>query len=422
MLTIPTPLPDCQDYFQILLDRQIGSGAPVHLSFVANKMAKNSPTQLGPTWLTGGGGHYQDFKRPQMHVVDDASGAKGGPAFDATYDILLDDLPVHAESKLHVLKIPFSDQAQDSLSLAGSGRLYITIGAPAVMQINCSNGDFAIAQPSPDRNGAGYENLWDFVELNFATPDVNGKQVCFCDTTNVDFFALGVAIKGRRSDGNTATFGPALKSKTPVADIRAALQALTGDYKHGLVESAPGEFLRFLAPDLAFSCAATALDKAIEDGYSRYAKKGKGTAHKLTFSIGSATYDATATGNALHFTVPKHSSGAVAFTIEKPSTLNAIAATGPLCVAGQSDYVAGAQKFIAAAINRGVFEDAASWGDSNKWYPANVESNKYAQILHAHFVHKACYAFSFDDVPGPPVVSAPAIADCTSMGLLVTDC
>ena len=414
--TIPTPLPDDPEYFQILIDSRIITANTVHLSFTANRMARNSPEILDITWLTGGGDNHDDWTRPVLHVVNSETGhtpPNGGAGinFDATYDVTLDQLPKHTlkDKEYRVLKIPFLDPDDSSQSLAGSGHLTITLDAPAVMQINSGgpNG-YSFALPSAAPEGAGSTNRWDFVELNCATPASNGKPVCFCNTTNVDFFCLGVAITGRTAAGDYATFGLDLGGKTPVADLIDDLRNLSPDYAAGYMEQS-GVFLRFLAPDMAFTSKASDLDTAIDEGFKHY------ETHALSFAVGDVSYSAKARNGALEFSSPS------AFSIKKPSTLEVIASTGPLDVAGQPTEIQNAQKFIAAALNRGVFTQTGDWDRPSRWYPENVQSNQYSQTLHKHFIDGVCYGFSFDDVPGPPVTSAPAIGTCTSMSLVITD-
>ncbi len=404
---IPDPIADDTTYFQILIDSRVSSGKTIHLSFTANRMKLTSPDILDVTWLSGGGPQYDDWTKPVMRIVDSASGVTNGPDFDTTYDVKLDELPKHGA--YHVLKIPFLDPGDTSQSLAGSGHLTITLDAPAVMQINTGgpNG-YSFALPSAAPNGAGSENHWDFVELNCATPASNGKSVCFCNTTNVDFFSMGIAIKGRTAAGTCETFGLDLSSSSPVSDLISALNNLPKNYAAGYMES-KGKFLRFLAPDMSFSDTATDLDTTIDNGFIHYAST------PLTFEVSGVSYKATTISGSLVFTSPS------SFSIDKPSTLNAIAATGSLDVEGQPTDVQNAQKFIAAAINRGVFKNTADWDDPSHWYPGGVESNEYSKTLHEHFIDGVCYGFSFDDVPGPPVASAPAIGTCTSMTLVITD-
>lgn len=151
------------------------------------------------------------------------------------------------------------------------------------------------------------------------------------------------------------------------------------------------------------------LEKAIKDGFNHY----KST--PLKFSVGSTDYEATSDGSALTFTKPS------SFTVAVPTSLEVIAATGPLKT-DQTDEINNALKYIDAALNRGVFANTASWATESDWYPSGTESNDYSHTLHQHFMDDACYGFSYDDVPGPPLVtSAPAIATCTSMALVITD-
>lgn len=409
---IPDPLPDDSTYFQILIDSRVSAPHAVHLTFTANQMSLTSTDILNITWLTGGGPQFDDWRSPVMQIVDDLTGVSRGPEFRNTFDVTLDQLPFDPSGKYRVLKIPFRDPADPkNKSLSGSGHLTITLNAPAVMQINQAGSGFAFALPSPDPAGAGGDNHWDFVEFNCATPASNAKSVCFCNTTNVDFFSLGIAIKGRQSDGAMAEFGLDLSGVDPVSSL---ITALTGDgvpaeYQAGLVQKTGG-FLRFLAPGLSFNAGACSLNTAIEDGFANYESQ------LLTFSVGNKRYEACTKNGALAFTKPKP------FTIKQPTSKEVIASTGPLDTGSTSDPdIQAAMKYIDAALNRGVFTDTASWSTPANWYPTKVEHNVYSRILHERFLGGACYAFSYDDVPGAPVTSAPAIATCTSMTLVITD-
>jgi hypothetical protein len=52
------------------------------------------------------------------------------------------------------------------------------------------------------------------------------NPACVINTTNVDFFFLGLSVKGRLSDGTYSSFGLNMDSPQPV---QAALAALTRD-------------------------------------------------------------------------------------------------------------------------------------------------------------------------------------------------
>ena len=413
---IPAPLTDDTTYFQILIDARVSQKPEnVHFSFTANKMSLTSTAIEGITWLSGGGKTFDDWTKPVMQLVDNSTGAKNGAKFNDTYDVTLDQLPLDPSKQYRVLKIPFLDPSNSSQSLAGSGHLTITLDNKAVMQIN---GDkttgFSFALPSPAIDGAGGKNRWDFVEFNCATPAANSKSVCFCDTTNVDFFSMGLTIKGRQADGTIALFGIDLDNKIPVSSLIESLNNLSSDYTGGYLEDDNGNFLRFLAPDLSFTATSTALDKAINDGFSHY----QNPKTPLKFTIGKTDYLATTNKNndQLVFTQPKP------FTINKPTSLEVIASTGPLNTGSTSDAeIQDAMKFIDAALNRGVFANTADWSTPANWYPGGTASNDYSKALHSAFIDSACYGFSYDDVPGAPVTSAPTIATCTSMTLVISE-
>jgi Beta-1,3-glucanase len=410
---IATPLPDDATYFQILIDpTKLGVKAEnVHLTFTANKMSLTAPPIEGITWLTGGGTNYDDWSNPVMQLVDCSTGVTGGANFNDTYDIVLNTLPIDPTSKLYILKFPFLDPNDATTSLAGSGHLTITLDAPAVMQINTGGpGGYSFALPSPAPGGAGSLNRWDFVEFNCATPASNGKSVCFCDTTNVDFFSLGITIKGRDATGDISTFGINLDTLNPVGTLLRNLNVLSSDYTAGY-QTNGNTFLRYSAPDLSFTAETTVLDSAISAGYTQYITT------PLEFSVSGTAYSATtsADGSTLNFTEPE------TFSIGTPSTLNVIASTGPLDTGSTSDAnIQGAMKFIDAALNRGIFGNTAIWSTPSSYYPSNVAFNEYSNCLHNAFIDSACYGFSYDDVPGNGVLSVPAIGTCTSMTLVLT--
>jgi hypothetical protein len=421
---IATPLADDPNYFQILIDPRTttAKAEDVHISFTANKMSRTGTEILGISWLTGGGENHDDWTQPKMNVVNSSTGVTlygTGDIpnltivdFNSTYDVTLDKLPVDPTTNCYILKIPFLDPEDSTKSLAGSGHLTITLNAAAVMQINSNaDGTYAFALPSPAVNGAGSTNHWDFVEFNCATPASNGKSVCFCNTTNVDFFSMGMTIKGRDAAGDIKTFGIDLNTKDPVTTLLTNLKALPAEYTAGY--SKPnGTYVRYMAPDLSFSSNATALDTAITDGYNHYKK------NTLKFTVSGNEYEATTSkdGNTLNFTKPK------TFSIGKPSTLNVISSTGPLDTGTTSDpEIQGAMKFIDAALNRGIFTDTSKWSTPTDYYPTGVEFNQYSNCLHNAFIDKACYGFSYDDVPGDGVLSVPAIGTCTSMTLVISD-
>lgn len=404
---IPTPPPDDPKYFQILIDERVETDEVVHYTYVAGTLGLNSPVKLNSTWLTGGGAQNDDYTQPVMQVLSSATG-NASANFLTTYDFTAADLPLDPSGRYRVLKIPFLDPGNNAQSNAGSGRLYFTLNAPAVMQVNATGpGGFSVAQPSPADNGAGSTHRFDFLELNCATPVSNGKNVCFVNTTNVDFFSLGVNVQGRQSDGALATFGLDLSGSRPVSSTISALKALAGNFGTGS-RSSGGVFTRFLAPDLSFPNNATDLDTAIAAGYAFYATT------PLSFQVNGVQYTATTVGNVLTFTAP------TAFTIPLPTTLNVIAATGPLDVTGNAAAVGDGQKFVAAYLNRGVFTDTSLWNTPTAFYPPGVQSNLYASLLHQRFLNGAVYGFSFDDVPSS-ILTAPAIKTCTSMTLVVDE-
>ncbi len=407
---IPEPLPDRADRFQLLIDNRITASQTVHMTVSANQMALDSPAILNVTWLTGGGTNFDDWTRPVFQIVDSLTGSSTtGASFQSTYDFTLDMLPLDPSGQYRVLNVPYLDPGNPSLSLGGSAHLTITLGSAAVMQVNSGgpNG-YSLALPTWDPNGAGGQQPWDFIEFNCATPGQNGKPVCVINTTNVDFFFLGLSVKGRQPDGTYSSFGLDLGSPRPVQATIAALQALPAAYDGTTNSTAGSTFLRFLSPQHVFGPATTILDAGTSQAYAHYA------VNPLQFSIDGVPYSATTAGGSLVFTQP------VPFSIAMPSSQDVVAATGPLDVAGQPAAVQNGIKFVAAYLNRGVLQDTAVWYTPAQYYPAGGSWNAYSQVLHGRFIGGLAYGFSFDDVPSVPV-TASIIQTCTSASLVLSD-
>jgi hypothetical protein len=418
---VPDPPADDATYFQIMIDNRVGSGHTVHLGLFAAKMVipttSDKPAIIKRTWLTGGGGNFDDWTQPVFQTLDSLSGSASGASFTSTASVQLDKLPKDSTGQYRVLKIPFLMPGNSSYTLAGSGRLYISLDDPlgSIMKINTSTDvwgfDFAMPDQNSTAKDAGGLTRFDVVELNCATQFQNGRPVCFVDTTNVDFFSLGLVFRGRDHKGDVNTYGIDL-GKTTVAATIDALKNLGGNYAAGLRMNGSA-FLRFLAPSLSFADSATDFKAAIDAAYISYINKD------LVFTVGGTTYAAraSAAGDALVFSTPS------SFTVSKPTTKEAIGAIGSFNPAGKSDNQKNAEKFIAAYINRGVFDNTSLWYTSSKdWYPAGKAYNQYSALLHALFVGNLTYGFSYDDVPSSDTLrTVPAISSCTSMSLVISD-
>jgi hypothetical protein len=426
-LVVPDPPPDDPDYFQIMIDNHITSQV-VHFTVLANRMPVGGSALGATTWLTGGGASHDSWSAPVFQTLNRTTGEVSAD-LASTCDFTLDKLPLDSSGRYRILKIPFRDPSDSTYTLGGSGRVYFTLGTAAkVAKIPVYNDKheltgYAISQPSndPTATPTGGQDRWDFMEFNCVKPIENGKKVAWVNTTNVDFFSLGVTIEGRKSTGVLADFGLSLADSAPVANTISALTAIGGDYATGYTTSTSGTFLRFRAPSLIWSSATTALKTAIDDAWTHY---GPTTSNVLQFNVGSVTYKARVNGAGnLVFTEPALMKTYTETTspITKPTSLNAVAATGVFLVTDQNAEIKDGLKFLAAYLNRGVFENTALWHTPSAWYPASSTYNKYAYTLHQRFVNGATYGFSFDDVPGNGVASDPSIGDCTAMTLTITE-
>jgi hypothetical protein len=425
---VPDPPPDDPNYFQIMIDNRITSQT-VHLTVLASRMLIGGTDLEERTWLTGGGAGHADWTAPVFQKLNRATGAVTAD-FASTYDFTLDKLPLDSSGNFRILKVPFRDPGNPAYTLGGSARVFFTLGTAAKMaRVTTYNTatppaitGYAISTPSNDPTAipTGGQDRWDFMEFTLTKPDENGKHVAFVNTTNVDFFSLGVTIEGRRSTGVLTTFGLSLADATPVASTISALAAIGGTYAAGYTVSDSGSFLRFRAPSLVWSSATTGLKTAIDDAWTYY---GPTTSNALQFNVGTVTYKARVDGAGnLVFSEPAKMKTYTETTrpIDKPTSLDVVAATGKLQVTDQDGEIRDGLKFLAAYLNRGVFENTAVWHTPSAWYPAGSTYNKYAYTLHQRFVNGAVYGFSFDDVPGNGVTSDPSINNCTAMTVTLT--
>jgi hypothetical protein len=411
---IPEPPPDVANYFQIMIDNRITSSVTPNFLVNANQMSLTSPLIINPTFLTGGGPNFSDWTAPVFQILDSTTGTFATSVVypDDGY-FTLDMLPLDASGQYRILKIPFLDPSDKTRSLGGSGHLTITLGAEAQTSIVQSADTKLYAFSLPDWNPAsttaGGQQAWDYVEFNCATQAVNGTPVCVINTTNVDFFFLGITVMARQPGVPYTSFGLDVSVPNAMASMLAALDALTGDYSSGKINSSTsGQFIRYLAPGHSFTSAATALDAQITASWNHY------TQATLSYQVSGVQCTATNVSNVLQFTAPQ------AFSVAMPTTLEAVSATGPLDTGPLPPLVQNCVKYIAAYLNRGVFQDTSTWLTTAAYYPAGGTWNQYAAILHANFIQNLAYGFSYDDVPGAPQTN-PSVGNATSTTLVLSD-
>jgi uncharacterized protein YjdB len=430
--SIPDPLADNTEYFQILIDNRIGSVSgdkKIHFLVKAKKLLRNLPDVKAHTWLTGGwnGTGWTDWNKPVFHVVNSTTGnSSDGISFNDTYDVTLDKLPLATigTQQYRVLKIPFLDPTDSNYSLMGSGRLYYALGEKVWTQINP---DFAIAEPNPEDTNAGGNTRFDFMEVNCATcAACTAQPVCYVNTTNVDFFSLGVTIKGRDKDKTVKTFGLNLDIPAPVQTVIGALERLTGDYALGK-KYVGSNFIRFASPSKSFPDNSTAMANYIKSSYDYYSTEaGKGN-NTLEFKIDGRTFKATVQPNAgsaggadLVFSAPS------SFTLAGiPTTKQVVSApdAGPFQYGGKTNDQVVAIPWVNAFLNRGVFTNTGLWNYAGRelWYPAGGVYNEYSKTIHDYFIAKSAYGLPYDEPGGlKNSPTEPSIQTCTSMTLVLT--
>jgi len=429
----PTDIPNPPDYnatyLQIMIvNRTSVPDKDVHVSALAYEMSLTSPTQLGRTWLSGGA-NWQDpvFKTFQ------ANGSNRAEFTPSSYDVTLDKLPT--VNGYPVVKIPFLKPGSTNTSMGGSGRLYITLNNPAVIvptqQYRDSGGGvlvptgvWSLAEPSPDNRQAGAQNRWDFMEFNNATQPIEaGKYMSFVNTTNVDFFSLGMTILGRSYNGElTHRFGLDLNRANPVTGVLDALWQLQGDYPKGQMYVSESDHsqgkLRFLSPKMTFN-GSTMLRDAIQTGFEYYRLNQLNYTEKSSGIHFVATFD----GTSLVFDSPLPTKPDVTgpkIRISLPATYDIFTGNdGSLKTIIGQDNENNVKKFISAYLNRGIF---TNWNtDRDHWYTTG-SFNQYSKILHDRFIGTLTYGFPYDDVPGMDgTKNEPSINNCGSLTLVITD-
>ncbi len=411
---IPDPPPDVAGYFQIMIDNRITSSVTPYFLVTANQMSLTAPPIISPTFLTGGGPNFKDWTAPVFQILDTTTGQfASGATYPSDGSFTLDMLPLDPSGQYRILRIPFLNPADSTQSLGGSGHLTITLGAPTQTSIVQSQVTklYAFALPTwdPTQDQVGGQQPWDFVEFNCATPSQNGTPVCVINTTNVDFFFLGITVKARQPGVPYTSFGLDVGVPDAMASMLAALDALPPDYKAGKVKSSStGSFLRYLSPGHSFTSTTTDLDAQITSSWAHYAST------PLQFWVTGTPCTATNVGGVLQFTQPE------TFSVTMPTTLEAVTATGPLDTGPLDTATGNCVKFIAAYLNRGVFQDTSTWYTTSAYYPPGGNWNQYAALLHSRFIQNLAYGFSYDDVPSVPQTN-PAVNNATSTTLVLSD-
>jgi hypothetical protein len=436
--SIPDPLANNAEYFQIMIDNRISSVSgdnKIHFLIKAKKLLRNVPDIFAHTWLSGGKnskGEWTDWNKPVFHTVNSTTGnSSDGISFNDTYDVTLDMLPLATvgAQQYRVLKIPFLDPSDTKYSLMGSGRILFALGEKVWSRINP---DLTIPEPDLNNPDCGGNTRFDFMEINCATcPECTTQPVCYVNTTNVDFFSLGVVIKGRKNDaaGTMKTFGLNLDVPQPVQTVIGALERLTGDYALGK-KYVGGNFIRFASPSKSFPTTSTALATTIASGYAKY-KSTNIPLTPLTFSdTNGLAFEATVNeytdGSGFHqdlvFTKPS------VFTLPgPPDTYQVVSAPGGLAgtfmTDGKSDNQKTAVAWVDAFLNRGVFDNTGLWNWASRelWYPAGGNFNQYSKVIHDYFIAKSAYGLPYDEPGGiNNNPTEPSIDTCTSMTLVLT--
>jgi len=274
-----------------------------------------------------------------------------------------------------------------------SGRLYLSLGDWLPIKVI---GEKDYAPPAPTNPSVpGFNTIYDKFEFTFKNSD-NPKL--HANTTSVDF--LGIPITAQVQGQNTSVGYTKNRNDLLALFTNSNDANLNKLVIHNL---ATNEVMRVLSPaQLDPSVAGAMKDyipqsvfnfyksfykQTINDAWEYYRQNGGQVCHILG-------YKGQTKGDAFVF-----QNGQNTYTINKPTSHEILAGNGILN-SGTPDEK-NIEKFIVAAVNRGVFTE---YNNSNDWcsnkdkYYRNAPIFEYAKLLHQNSINNLCYAFSYDDV------------------------
>ena len=289
---------------------------------------------------------------------------------------------------------PATDFAEINLPHMVSARVLVSIKEP-LQSAPLTTTSF---MPYPDitnPSDANYYTINDKVEFTY------DNNMLFINTTLVDYFSIPFAISLVGHQQGTQSLGKLSSSRE---ELFSAFKALGEPFCEQLVEggSLPEtQNIRMLSPQFASNFPTNYFDAYINACWTTY------TSRTLTIQFPpSADGSITASGSIVNdiFTLTdKLHDQTETYTIAKPTTKELVSCNGPFNGAStgtplyqQRDGIV--KRTIAAAMNRGVFENAQStFCDSPSFY-IQTPYNGYAKAIHEHSVDGKNYAFPYDDV------------------------
>jgi hypothetical protein len=262
------------------------------------------------------------------------------------------------------------------------GRLYVSVGEPMYFPISANGwGGPDLLSPS-DPNA---DVIFDWYEMSY----VFGQAAFGGNTTQVDQFGLPMTARLKQDAIHyDQTIGITLSRDQVFAQYKNSVgsrfKALAGDYRIIAPRSSP--VFRPGGP------GADYLDEYIDAVWAYYA------AHPFTLTRLAVTFKGQVVDGKLKFTrSPPGPDGAGPFYLSKPTGADVFACEGALAQDGMktSELELGAD--LAAALNRGVALNDASWYNASAYYAGPVK-NEYSMFFHGIGIDKRSYGFAYDDV------------------------
>ncbi len=302
-----------------------------------------------------------------------------------------------------------------------AAEIYVGLG-PASEQPNFLNGQSSQQQPvapngwTPNAYGNNFHKLFDHVEYTYSGTTLG------VNTTTVDMISLPFTLS-MVVGGTTQKFG--FNPIRHIKDLFAQFEKIP-DFRNLLVPGASkGTYLRAIAPGhgienermgLSNAFPGNFLAKYIDECWTFYEtnvleiRDESNDALLATGQVGAGSFVFTdaKTKKRLTWTDPN---GKVWTGFPKPDSLGVFECaanqlpspsdssqpvTAPVNVFGACG------KNLGAAMNRGVLTKSKKqpFCIGGDYYPKNVTTNRYAQLLHEFALDSKVYGFAYDDVCG----------------------
>ncbi len=331
-----------------------------------------------------------------------------------------------------------ADLKDRTLYLPGDGkyygsRIYLSIHKPLNLKVN-DTADGYIQPNVENASDLDYATPFDWFEFTYDAArqegDSNQNKVAFGgNVTQVDVFSIPMSFTVKGVNGTRIQRGITLgKGSSSGVNSRAELiQKYMGDTTMGepfkkLAQSVNGEVVRLIAPYHSPVFKTGGAGESHFDGYvdsvwNAY-KYQTLVAYDQPGSQGNQYKGHVITRNGKEvFEVTRN--GGSAFYLSKPSTYDVLTNNGAFQPGSDDANAFGAQ--LAAALNRHVAADPASWHVPANFYPAGQQpANDWGKFWHSVSIERLAYGFGFDDVSDQSsVVVLPSTEDVSSLTLSV---